>query len=280
MGEKNKYHWISWERLCYSKDKGGLGFRNLSAFNQVVFAKQSWRIIKKKPDSLLFKVLRGKYFKDECFLKVPLGSNPSLTWRSICWGRDSFSKGYRWKVGNENYIKVDKDRWINRQVNCTSIYCSPNLQGFTVNSLLDENFAWKEESIRQNFSPLDAEDILNTALGNRLSKDEIIWSMDKKGIFSVKSAYHLAMSINNSSLASPSSISNGRKMWKCLWKTKVVPRGKLCVWNVLNNSIPTNSNIIKKGIDISLLCTFCKKGKNLSLILFGNVKFLGTFGKI
>lgn len=106
-GER-KIHWKSWKSLCKSKDFGGMGFREISLFNQAMLAKQSWRLIR-NPDSLLFKVLRGRYFRNESFLKAPIGSNPSLAWRSIVWGRDLFIKGYCWKVGNDSYIYIDQD---------------------------------------------------------------------------------------------------------------------------------------------------------------------------
>lgn len=90
---KDKAHWIKWSKLCASKDRGGLGFRELKCFNQALLAKMSWRILK-FPNSLMARTLRGRYFKGNTFLKAPLGPNPSLTWRSIIWGRDLFQKGY------------------------------------------------------------------------------------------------------------------------------------------------------------------------------------------
>lgn len=38
-GER-KMHWCSWERLCVPKSEGGLGFRNIFAFNLGMLAKQ------------------------------------------------------------------------------------------------------------------------------------------------------------------------------------------------------------------------------------------------
>ncbi|KAK4399546.1 putative mitochondrial protein [Sesamum angolense] len=60
-GETRKTHWISWRKLCKSKVQGGLGFRDLQAFNLAMLSKQLWRIIS-KPDSLLCRVLRARYF--------------------------------------------------------------------------------------------------------------------------------------------------------------------------------------------------------------------------
>lgn len=100
---KNKAHWLSWTKLCTSKDKGGLGFKDLKLFNQALLAKISWRIIK-FPNSLLARVLKERYFKGETFLNAPPGSNPSLTWRNIVWGRELFKSGYRWRIGNGCHI--------------------------------------------------------------------------------------------------------------------------------------------------------------------------------
>jgi hypothetical protein len=36
---ENKMHWLSWDTMCQTKDKGGLGFRDLHLFNLAMLAR-------------------------------------------------------------------------------------------------------------------------------------------------------------------------------------------------------------------------------------------------
>lgn len=85
--------------MSQAKIRGGLGFKDLSCFNQVLVAKQGWRIMQ-APDSLVARILKARYFKHSTFMEAGLGSKPSYIWRSILWGREVLSKGYRWRIGN------------------------------------------------------------------------------------------------------------------------------------------------------------------------------------
>ncbi|XP_023895406.1 uncharacterized mitochondrial protein AtMg00310-like [Quercus suber] len=81
-GQKNKERklaWVAWEKLCTPKEEGGLGFRDLKAFNLALLAKQGWRI-QQNTNSLAHKVLKAKYFADRTFKEAQLGRGPSYIW--------------------------------------------------------------------------------------------------------------------------------------------------------------------------------------------------------
>lgn len=98
-------------------------------------------------------------------------------------------KGYRWKVGNGKYISISKGPWINNDESSIPISIKDNLKGLKVSCIIDERNRWMEDKIKENFSQHEAEDILRMPLASEESKDEIIWKYDKRGTFSVKSAY-------------------------------------------------------------------------------------------
>lgn len=106
--DKRGIHWTRWEKLSHAKSRGGMGFRDLTCFNQALMAKQRWRLLQ-LPNSLVSKVLQARYYRNSNFLSAGVGSNPSFIWRSILWGREVIKKGFRWRVGNGKRISVYKD---------------------------------------------------------------------------------------------------------------------------------------------------------------------------
>ena len=85
---------MSWDRLSEQKSQGGIGFRMLHKFNLALLMKQSWRLLT-KPESLIAKVLKARYFPSCSILDALLGANPSYTWRSIHASMDFLKKGIR-----------------------------------------------------------------------------------------------------------------------------------------------------------------------------------------
>lgn len=76
------------------KKGGGLGFRNLYAFNLAFLAKQGWRIIQELTS--LVSVFKAKYFLHSSFLEASVRSNTSYVWRGIYASREVILQGSRW----------------------------------------------------------------------------------------------------------------------------------------------------------------------------------------
>ncbi|CAN0906666.1 Uncharacterized mitochondrial protein AtMg00310 [Linum grandiflorum] len=105
---------MRWERLYVRKDFGGMGFKDLYGFNLAMLGKLGWQLLS-DDTSLMARILKTKYFPQGDFLSANLGSNPSLTWRSIHEGRLVVKQGYRWKVGDGKSIRVWEEPWVRRE---------------------------------------------------------------------------------------------------------------------------------------------------------------------
>jgi hypothetical protein len=67
--DNRKIHCVNLKKTCKQKNSGGMGFRDLGAFNEALLAKQGWRIMT-EPLSLMASVLKAKYFPNNHFLKA------------------------------------------------------------------------------------------------------------------------------------------------------------------------------------------------------------------
>ena len=82
MRDEKKLAWMSWEKMCLPKERGGLGFRDLKTFNLALLAKQGWRL-QTNSSSLFYRVYKAKYFPRCDFVDAELGGQPSYAWKSI-----------------------------------------------------------------------------------------------------------------------------------------------------------------------------------------------------
>ncbi|KAL2574147.1 hypothetical protein AAZV13_17G170900 [Glycine max] len=113
-GSKNNsrdIHWISWDRLTFKKEFGGMGFRNLHIFNLSMLGKQGWRFIS-HPDVMVTKVFKVEYFSNVNLLDANLGHNPSFVWHRVFASQVVIREGFRWRLGRGNSITIWKQPWL------------------------------------------------------------------------------------------------------------------------------------------------------------------------
>ncbi|XP_019182140.1 PREDICTED: uncharacterized protein LOC109177284 [Ipomoea nil] len=104
-------HWLSWNRLCNPKSKGGLGFRKLHEFNVALLAKQGWRLMI-HPESLVSRMLKAKYFPKCDFMEASAGNNPSYIWRSILARQEVLKLGVARRLGDGRNTRIWGWGWL------------------------------------------------------------------------------------------------------------------------------------------------------------------------
>ncbi|XP_019177748.1 PREDICTED: uncharacterized protein LOC109172953 [Ipomoea nil] len=92
-------HWKAWDKLCIPKKYGGLGFKELHAFNLAMLGKQACRLLT-KPESLVCRIYKARYYPKGTFFDSCIGNNPSYCWRSIMAAQELICGGVRRRIGN------------------------------------------------------------------------------------------------------------------------------------------------------------------------------------
>nr|XP_023915006.1 uncharacterized protein LOC112026546 [Quercus suber] len=238
-----------------------MGFRNLQAFNLAMLDKQGWRILT-NPNSLMARVFKAKYFPHDDVLNSKKGKNPSYAWRSIHNSLEIIRRGTRWRVGNGRRIQIWDDKWLPTPTTHKVISPQSDFGDFPmVSSLIDHDSKWwKVDVVRSIFLPFEADSILKIPLSYNLPEDCLVWVGNKKGSFTVKSAYYIASSILDSNEDGESSSSNEMTgLWKRIWHQKIPPKLKIFAWRLCVNGLPTMFNLSHRGVHCSCFCPLCDK---------------------
>ena len=263
-GER-KVHWLSLEKMCAPKREGGLGFRATQAFNQALLAKQAWRLLT-SPASLVARVLKARYFQDSSILAATCPSNASYSFRSILHGRDLLREGLVWRIGDGSRVNIHHENWIPRN-GCLRPLGQQYLQGVTrvADLLTEDGTDWNIARVDEMFSPSDAADIKQIAVGGPGTDDFLAWNFTKNGAFSVRSAFHLRMSMDRRRLGQPASSSsvNKHKAFLTLWDTNAPWKVKVHFWRRLQNGLAVGAELHRRGIKGGMFCPACGRKETI-----------------
>jgi hypothetical protein len=128
---------MSWKRLSGPKVHGGMGFKDLSAFNLAMLHKQGWKFLT-EPDSLVSSIFKAQYFPSCNYLTAQIDRNPSYVWRSILRARFNVRGVARWSIGHDSSISILNKPWLsNGECIDGGITCAHFIHNVTVNSLMN-----------------------------------------------------------------------------------------------------------------------------------------------
>ncbi|KAH9761875.1 putative reverse transcriptase/RNA-dependent DNA polymerase [Citrus sinensis] len=140
-------------------------------------------------------VLKARYYRHTDFMEAKVGSNPSFIWRSILWGREILQQGTRLRVGRGDKIQIMASNWIPRPTSFRPIFSPSLLANSKVADLIGSDHQWNNILIEQHFAKEDAEVIKSIPLPRYPKNDERVWHYDKKGFYTVKSGYQVALKL-------------------------------------------------------------------------------------
>ncbi|GKV04880.1 hypothetical protein SLEP1_g16977 [Rubroshorea leprosula] len=269
-GSKRKINWVSWDKVCSSKMKGGLGVKDLRKFNLALLGKW-WGRLASGEESLFYKTIQHKYGCLEGRWREWVQADDqrgSLWWRNLCRidvmdpnSRGWLTGGFKLKLGDGQSVNFWKDVWTGDQ-SLANRFPRLYLASTDKDMRISQMGCWREDSWqwtlnwRRSLHEWEKENLtemlglINKYHPFKDQKDSWEWNHNKEGEYSVKTAYDLLSNINDTS-----SIQMHKRTWSKLIPTKISAFG----WQALQNRIPTKLNLYQRGIvhDNSLKCGLC-----------------------
>lgn len=246
--------WLGWNKMCMSKNNGGLGFRDINGFNLDLLGKQCWKLVN-EPSALVSRILKARYYPNNNFLQASRTGGASYTWSDIWEAKEEMKKGLRWVVGDGKLINIATDRWLRTKkdfyINREQIN-NQVLQLKICNFFQENNKACDEDKIRFHINSEDANSILSTRIPNGCTKDKAAGIHSNNGKYRVKSGYYQWCQ-------SQSAIDGVQqsKGWIKIWKLEVPHKIKVFLWRFCRNTLPVRIRLRGRGVLALIACSMC-----------------------
>jgi hypothetical protein len=277
----NKIHWLGWEKLTRTKREGGLGYKDLYAFNLAMLAKQGWRLLT-KPGSLCARVMKAKYYPDTSVLQAEYQAGISYAWRSVLKGINLLKKGIIKRVGDGTTINIWQDPWLPRLWSRKPITPRGKKIITKVCELMDPlTGSWDNHLVRELFWPQDTNLILSIPVVEDM-EDEWAWHFEEKGQFTVKSAYRLQRQLEDIARNGQVGCQDTGKgfNWLPIWKLECPLKVKMLIWRISHDSLPHRINLVRRGMDLDPICPTCNRLNEDGAHLFLKCKKIKKIGQI
>lgn len=174
-------------------------------------------------------------------------------------------EGYKWRIGDGSKIRIWKQPWL-REGESLCLQSEPpsHVSILYVKDIVHPGVkAWNQELINSIFPPEDAHAILKVPLLNDIDEDQVIWKLNRNGLYSVRSAYHLC--VEKLICANHLKVQGD---WSLIWQLKVPSRVKNCLWRACRDVLPTRICLQGKGVQCPMTCVCCEAAVKNSFHLF------------
>ncbi|XVE92111.1 hypothetical protein REPUB_Repub01dG0069000 [Reevesia pubescens] len=105
-----------------------------------------------------------------------------------------------------------------------------------------------DEALDDILDPVDVALVKQIQLGRKSRQDMLVWNELDSGNFSTRSAYYVARSKLGYTM---NALENRNHVWRFIWEANVKPKVKIFMWRLLNNILPTTSNLECRGLVVN-----------------------------
>uniref|UniRef100_A0A803P5M6 Uncharacterized protein n=1 Tax=Cannabis sativa TaxID=3483 RepID=A0A803P5M6_CANSA len=152
------------------------------------------------------------------------------------------------------HVDSGKDPWIpsHNDFKPVSYLGSASLP---VSHFITNNRVWNVPLLTSYFQQIDIDRILSIPLAYFAGTDRLVWHHSPNGIYSVKTGFHLATTLEDQNSSSTSNKQS--EWWKFFWNLKLPPKIRIFAWKVFQNILPTAVALFKRKVLDSGECSLC-----------------------
>jgi hypothetical protein len=266
---------VKWDQICFPKEQGGLGVKNLAIFNKSLLGKWKWRVLS-EDDAVWTELLQFRYghLPSKLLTGVTLSNdvNSSLWWRDIVGldlgsNENCFMDNLSCRVGDGKNIGFWRFKWFGDQPFCVlfpDLFAKETFKDALIADRLQDsnqgrvwNWNWQQQLTLTESHQLDElQGLLYDFSFNPELTDRWKWKPDRMGTFSVRSYYAVLMELQQVLVLEASILAALKKLWKIDVPSKVLVFG----WRFFLDRLPTRLALHHRGIILNpndMSCAFC-----------------------
>jgi len=91
------------------------------------------------------------------------------------------------------------------------------------------------------------------------------WHPDARGMFTVRSAYKVAVAKRDALMGRDDSTLGSKRcdegdfQWHKIWQINAPNKVRMFIWRFVHNSLPVKRNLVRRGVKVDTLCPMCKR---------------------
>ena len=105
---------------------------------------------------------------------------------------------------------------------------------------------WHTQVLVSMFMPTTVIEIQLINLTETSNQDRLIWKENKKGAFSMKTAYRVALRLKQQEQVEHSSAQKDRRLWNRIWQLNIPPKVRNFVWRACSDILPYSHKLMSK----------------------------------
>ncbi len=250
----NGFHYlVNWEQVSRPRDRGGLGIRKLKAANSSLLMKNLWSF--HNDDSLPWaRLLRALHYKRRSpFVAGTTPPRCSPLWKGILSISSPFLASVSFTLGDGKKASFWHARWASDTLlsyRFPALFSASTCTFLTIDDWLRRFGSKRDFGFHANCQERSREiaslNCLISTLQRSSRPDEIRWRWNRKGNFSVRSAYGFLVFDGL----------DDRKI-KHLWGIRMPSNLKIFIWLASRNKILTADRLRSKGWIGPFMCSLC-----------------------